>query len=83
MTYDLRRLRIHGLIQREPHTHRYRITDTGLHKAMFLTRVHDRLIPTGLAHLTDNTDQNGPLRNSAIAYQHEIDELFNQGGIAI
>jgi hypothetical protein len=26
-TYDLRRLREHGLIQRIPHTHRYQVTD--------------------------------------------------------
>src|SRR6185312_4406859 len=49
ITYDLRRLRHHGLIQRIPHTHRYRVTDTGLQSAMFLSAVHDRLLPTGLA----------------------------------
>ena len=29
MTYDLRRLRLHGLIERIPGTHRYRLTDHG------------------------------------------------------
>src|SRR6059036_3948594 len=29
MTYDLRRLRLHGLIERVPRSHRYRITSTG------------------------------------------------------
>jgi len=53
MTYDLRRLRAHGLITRTPHTHRYQVTDTGLHHALFLTRAHDRLLRTGLAQLTD------------------------------
>ena len=47
MTYDLRRPRTQALIERVPHTHRYQVTDQGLHTAMFLTRVHDRLIPTG------------------------------------
>src|SRR4029434_6682484 len=28
-TYDLRRLRLHGLIERVPHTHRYRLTPSG------------------------------------------------------
>jgi hypothetical protein len=32
-TYDLRRLRLHGLIERIPHTHRYRVTEAGLHHA--------------------------------------------------
>ena len=53
MSYHLRRLRLHGLIERIPTTHRYRVTDTGLHHAMFLTRVHNRLIRSGTAHLTD------------------------------
>ena len=45
----------HGLIERIPRTHRYQVTDTGLHHAMFLTRVHDRILPAGLAHLADPT----------------------------
>ena len=51
-TYDLRRLREHGLIERIPHTHRYQVTSTGLRHAMFLTRVHDRILQKGLAELT-------------------------------
>lgn len=47
-TYDLRRLREHGLIERIPHTHRYHVTDTGLRHTMFLTRIHDRMLRTGL-----------------------------------
>ncbi|MDN5918247.1 MAG: hypothetical protein L0I76_24640, partial [Pseudonocardia sp.] len=31
ISYDLRRLRAHGLITRIPRSHRYRVTDTGLH----------------------------------------------------
>jgi hypothetical protein len=31
MTYDLRRLRTHGLIAKIVHTHRYQVTDHGLH----------------------------------------------------
>jgi hypothetical protein len=38
MTYDLRRLRLHGLIERIPKTQRYRLTGTGLRTALF-TRV--------------------------------------------
>ena len=39
ITYDLRRLRVHGLIERIPRTHRYQVTDTGLRHALFLTRL--------------------------------------------
>ena len=41
ISYDLRRLRAHGLITRVPRSHRYRVTDTGLHHAMLLTHLHD------------------------------------------
>ena len=33
ITYDLRRLRLHGLIERIPHTFRYQVTDTGCARA--------------------------------------------------
>ena len=38
MTYDLRRLRQHGLIERIPRTFRYQVTGTGIAQALFLTR---------------------------------------------
>ena len=47
MTYDLRRLRLHGLIERFPRSHRYRITPTGAHVAMFYARVYTRVLRPG------------------------------------
>jgi hypothetical protein len=35
---------VHGLITRIPRSHRYQLTDTGLHHAMLLTHVHTRLL---------------------------------------
>jgi hypothetical protein len=52
MTYDLRRLRLHGLITRIPKTHRYQLTDVGLRAALFSTRSYARLIRPGLALVT-------------------------------
>jgi hypothetical protein len=51
MTYDLRRLRLHGMIQRIPGTHRYQVTETGLRVALFFTRVHARLFRPALSEL--------------------------------
>jgi len=45
MTYDLRRLRLHGMIERIPGTHRYQVTDVGLRVALFFTRVQEALLP--------------------------------------
>ena len=52
MTYDLRRLRLHGLIARLPHRHRYRVTHEGLRTALFFTRVYARILRPGLARIT-------------------------------
>jgi hypothetical protein len=80
LTYDLRRLRAHGLITRVPHSHRYRLTDTGLEQALFLTRAHDRLLRTGLAQLADA--QPSPLQTASRAYQRAIDTLAQESGLA-
>jgi hypothetical protein len=42
--YDLRRLRLHGLIDRVPETHRYRITPPGAQVAMFYARLYTRAL---------------------------------------
>src|SRR4051812_6025950 len=81
MTYDLRRLRLHGLIERIPHTHRYHVTDTGLPTVIFLARVHDRFLPTGLADSID-ADSSGPLRAAAKRYQQALDTLARSTALA-
>ena len=81
ITYDLRRLRAHQLIERIAGTHRYRVTDTGLHTAMFLTRLHDRVLPAGLAQLAA-TGPPGKLRHAATAYQSAIDDVIRDAGLA-
>jgi hypothetical protein len=44
MTYDLRRLRLHGLIERVPHRHRYRVTLLGARMAMLYVRLYARAL---------------------------------------
>lgn len=61
MTYHLRRLRLHGMIERIPKTHRYRVTSTGWRIALFCTRMYNRLLRPGLAQIIpmpalDDTD---------------------------
>ena len=83
MSYHLRRLRAHGLITRIPRTHRYRVTDTGLHHAMLLTHLQTRLLQPGLAQLTD-PDPPAPsaLRTAAHNYQRALDQLAQDAGLA-
>jgi hypothetical protein len=82
ISYDLRRLRIHGLIERIPHSFRYQITTGGIRQALFLTRLTQRLLIPGLADLTD-PDPPGPshLRAAARAYDAAVDHLARHAGL--
>jgi len=44
MTHDLRRLRLHGLIERLPRSHRYRVTKIGTLTALFYVRFYARAL---------------------------------------
>src|SRR5262245_12928201 len=79
ITYDLRRLRIHGLIERIPGTFRYQATSAGIRQARFLTRLTQRLLIPGLAQLTDPSPP-APTRlpTADRAYDAAIDELTRQ-----
>jgi hypothetical protein len=49
MTYQLRRLRLHGLIERIPKTHRYQVTDLGFRAGLFFSKVYSRILRPGVA----------------------------------
>jgi hypothetical protein len=79
ITYELRRLRLHGLIERVAGSHRYRVTDAGLPQALYLIRVHSRLLRPGLAQLAPPIGAAGSRLRRALdafttAVDHEIAE---------
>jgi hypothetical protein len=83
ISYDLRRLRIHGLIERIPGTFRYQVTRAGIRQALFLTRLTRRLLIPGLAQLTDPSPPAPTrLRAAARAYDAAIDDLSRQATLA-
>jgi hypothetical protein len=82
MTYDLRRLRMHGLIERIPGTFRYQVTDAGITRALFLTRLHDKFLRTGLAALAAPPGKDRSLTAASRAYTAAIDDLARQAGLA-
>ena len=51
LTYDLRRLRLHGIIERIPHSHRYQLTADGLRIALFFSRTYAQLLRPKLAEI--------------------------------
>jgi hypothetical protein len=82
MTYDLRRLRMHGLIERVPGTFRHQVTDTGMAHALFLTRLHDKFLRTGLAALAAPPGTGRDLAAASRAYTAAVDDLAQQAGLA-
>jgi hypothetical protein len=56
MTYDLRRLRLRGLIERQPHTHRYRPTLSGQRVAFFYSKLYLRIFRPYAPVLDSHTD---------------------------
>jgi DNA-binding HxlR family transcriptional regulator len=83
ITYDLRRLRLHGLIERIPKTHRYRITAKGLRTALFYTRLYDRSLRTGLAIISPAaTNPTVPMAKSIRAAETAINNWYDQTKLA-
>ena len=65
MTYDLRRLRAHGVIERIPKTRRYQTTDRGLQHALL---VHPRPQPPA-THRAGRTQRPRPTRSLSPAHR--------------
>ena len=53
-TYDLRRLRRKGLIERRPHSQTYQVTPYGRQVAALFSKAHMRVLAPGLALLSPN-----------------------------
>jgi hypothetical protein len=83
MSYDLRRLRLHGMIERIPKTHRYRVTDFGLRAALFFTRTHARLYRPGVSQILPNAPPaSSGLRLAFDKIDHEIDRQIREAKLA-
>ncbi|MCW3820835.1 hypothetical protein ONA91_41085 [Micromonospora sp. DR5-3] len=73
-SYDLRRLRLKGLIARQPHSNTYTLTPDGLRFAIFYTKVHNRILTPLLA--ADQPPAPPPLRQALRTIdQHLNDQL--------
>jgi hypothetical protein len=75
MTYQLRRLRLHGLIERQPGTHRYSVTDAGMHLSLFFTRSYARVVRPSLGEVIPNPlPQETPLQQAFA----QVDQAFGR-----
>jgi hypothetical protein len=75
MTYDLRRLRLHGLIQRIPKSHRYDVNPA----ALVFSRTYARLLHPKLAQMMPaGSPGDSPLRATFVRLQTEIDRCCEE-----
>jgi hypothetical protein len=72
MSYDLRRLRLHGLIQRIQGTQRYTLTPDGIRVAIFYTKLQHRLLTPLLA--ADQPPAPPQLRQALRTIDHAIND---------
>ena len=77
MTYDLRRLRLHGILERIEGTHRYRLTAEGLRVAVFFSRAWARLLRPGLS-LSAPVAPALPLARAFARLEREIETFARQ-----
>ncbi|HEV2376921.1 MAG TPA: hypothetical protein VGS19_32695 [Streptosporangiaceae bacterium] len=76
MTYDLRRLRLNGLIRRIAHTHSYTLTPDGRRIAIFYTKIYNRLLrPLAAA---DQPQAPPALRHALAAIDRHVDDYIAQ-----
>jgi hypothetical protein len=80
---DLRRLRLHGLIQRIPHSHRYEPTTLGLRVALFFSNTYTRLLRPILAGIVPNAPPgHSPIRTAFERLQTLIDQACQEAQLA-
>ena len=83
MSYHLRRLRLHGLIERIPKSHRYRVTAAGMRVAVFFTRALNRLLrPTLAGIMPEAPPGSDRLRRAFDRLQVAIDTRIREQNLA-
>jgi hypothetical protein len=82
MTYDLRRLRLKGIIHRIPSTHRYTATTYGLKVAFFYAKLYLRILRPEWAALVPTGDQlPRPLRATLDQLDAQIRKIHEEAAL--
>jgi hypothetical protein len=85
MTYDLRRLRRKGLIQRLPRSQRYQLTRDGRRTAVFFTKTYTRIVNPALAELDpalpETIARRTPLGRPWREFEHALSQCIANAAI--
>ena len=76
MTYDLRRLRLKGLVTRIEHTNPYTLTDQGIRFAVTYTKLGRRLLPPLLS--ANQPPAPPDLRRAYSTIEHHVDDYLTK-----
>jgi hypothetical protein len=79
-TYDLRRLRLAGIITRIEHANRYVLTPDGIKVAVFYTKLHNRLLRPLLA--ADQPQAPPRLRAALRAIDQHVDDYISRARLS-
>jgi hypothetical protein len=82
MSYDLRRLRLKGLIYRYPNSYRYQLTTYGWKVALLLTKFNRRIFQPAFAALDLTNPVPQPLAKALEQVDLNLDDLFTQARLA-
>jgi hypothetical protein len=80
MSYDLRRLRLHGLIARLPHSHTYVLTPEGIRVAVFYSKLHNRLLRPLLD--ADKPPAKIEIRRALATLEHAVSDYIDHARLA-
>ena len=80
MSYDLRRLRLHGLIRRLPHSNTYTLTPEGIRVAVFYSKLQDRLLRPLLD--ADKPPAPIPVRRALATLQTAVNDYAHKARLA-
>jgi len=79
LRYDLRKLRAHGLIERLPHSHRYRLTVKGQKVAVLMTLLRKRLYgPLAASAFVHKPNQEPQPPTPIEAAYRKVDQAFQE-----
>ena len=82
-TYDLRRLRRKGIIERIEHSHRYRLTPRGRAVSVLFTKTYGRVLGPGLAELDpalrEDQTRRSPLAIAWRTLDRELNRFIDNG----
>jgi hypothetical protein len=81
MTYDLRRLRLKGLVIRVPHTNGYTLSDDGIRFAVTYTKLGRRVLPPLLA--VDHPPATVELRQAFRVIDNHVDDYLEHARLRL